>query len=176
MLKNVIDYEMSTENEEAVVTKIKEIEALFPFCVDLSPRERKQLSKMGRKGLDFVERSMMYAREYPILAGGLMDVDALQRDLVLYKQLQRVLSLLNPLAEKLRTTYLLLGAEAYAGARTFYRSAKNAVDSGLEGTSAIVKDLSYHYKKSLPRSQENNEDSTTTVTVPQDASQAKLAA
>jgi len=76
----------------------------------------------------------------------------LKKDLTLLKQVQRVLGVLETFCEKLRDTYMELGAESYAAARIFYRSAQNAAKTGVEGCEYIARDLGEYYKKlSAPR-------------------------
>ena len=146
MLKNLIDFELTKENEESSIQSIRSTEALLPFLVNLSTDERRRLAKMGRDGLDFAEKSLMHAADNPGLVASYMDIPAMQRDLNLMKQVQRVLGVTESFCEKLRDTYMVLGAEVYDGARVFYRTVKNAAVSGAKGCDYIAKDLGDHYK------------------------------
>jgi len=146
MLKNLIDFELTKENEDLSIQNIRSTETLLPFLVNLSVDERRKLYKMGRDGLDFAEKSLMHAADNPGLVSSYMDIPAMQKDLNLMKQVQRVLGVTESFCEKLRDTYMVLGAEVYDAARTFYRTVKTAAVSGAKGCDYIAKDLGDHYK------------------------------
>ncbi len=146
MLKNLIDFELTKENEDSSIQNIRSTEALLPFLVNLTTDERRKLPKMGRDGLDFAEKSLMYAADNPGLVASYMDIPAMQKDLNLMKQVQRVLGVTESFCEKLRDTYMVLGSEVYDAALVFYRTVKNAAKSGAEGCDYIAKDLGDHYK------------------------------
>ena len=46
-----ISASLSEENKTQVIQKLKEVESLLPFIVDLSPEERKTIPTLGRKSL-----------------------------------------------------------------------------------------------------------------------------
>ena len=146
MLKNLIDFELTKENEDSSIQNIRSTEELLPFLVNISTDERCRLHKLRRDGLDFAEKSLMYAADNPGLVSSFMDIPAMQRDLNLMKQVQRVLGVTESFCEKLRDTYMVLGAEVYDTARTFYRTVKTAAVSGAQGCDYIAKDLGDHYK------------------------------
>jgi hypothetical protein len=170
MLKRVIDAEMPKDTEEQVVRTLKETEALFPFMLNLTPKERKALPKMGKKSLDFVERAIMYANENRNMVPPFMDVEAQDRDLTLLKQVRRILGVLAPFCDKLKDTYHVLGSEAYSSARTFYNTVKRASKAGVLGSGTISKDLAERYKRQFTTDGEGAPE--VPVTAPQ-ASQEK---
>ncbi len=162
MTKNLIDAELSKENEDLAVQNITATEALFPFLLNLSTEERHSLPKLRRDGLDFVERTLMHAESNPKLVTSYLDIPGLKKDLTLLKQIQRVLGILESFCEKLRDTYMELGVESYSAARIFYWSAQNAAKSGVEGCDYIAKDLGEYYKKlSAPRKKKENNPAET---------------
>jgi hypothetical protein len=147
IVRNLIDAELSQEDENLVIQKINETEVLLPFLENLSPEERQSLPKMGKKGLDFVERALRYGQEHRPLQIPYVDLDQMKRDLTLKKQVQRILGVLEPFCEKLKDSDIILGAESYAAARVIYNAAKGAAKSGVPGMDTIVKDLSDMYKR-----------------------------
>jgi hypothetical protein len=163
MLKNLIDSELTKENEDLSIQNIRSTEALLPFLLNLSTDERRRLYKLGRDGLDFAEKSLMHAADNPELVASFMDIPAMQKDLKLMKQVQRVLGVTESFCEKLRDTYMVLGAEVYDTARVFYRTVKNAAVSGAEGCDYIARDLGDHYKnlaKPKAKKEEKAENNT----------------
>lgn len=146
-MKNLISAELSSENEELAISKLDELKAIFPFLIDLTVDERRHKSKMGKKTLDFVDRALIYAREHNSLIPPFVDLAEFEKDFVLLKQLQRILSVLEPFTEQIRDTKMQLGAEAYHAARDFYNSTKRAAKSGVHGSDHIAKDLGERYKR-----------------------------
>jgi len=146
MVKNLIDSELTKENEDLSIQNIRSTETLLPFLVNLSVDERRKLPKMGRDGLDFAEKSLMHALDNPELVVSYMDIPGMQRDLDLLKQVQRILGVTEAFCKRLKDTHMVLGSEVYDAARVFYRIVKNASISGVEGCDYIAKDLGEHYK------------------------------
>jgi len=145
--KSIDDASLTKENEELAVQSINAAQAVFPWLIGLTPEVRQSLPKMGKGGLDFVERTLIYGKEHPNLVTAFQDLDTQDHKLGLLKQIQRVLSILEPFCEELSDTYMLLGTEAYASARVFYNTAKAAAKMGVPGCDVIVKDLAERYKK-----------------------------
>jgi hypothetical protein len=164
MIKNLIDAQLSKEDEDLAVQKVREMEGLFPFLVSLTPDERMALPKMGKKSLDFVERTLTYAKEHAGLIPPFRSAQSHQQDLELLKQLQRILGVIEPFVEMLRSTHLQLGAEAYASARDIYHTAKRAAESGVPGATIIARDLGERYKKQFAPDTGSDDEQNTTGT------------
>ncbi len=144
-----IQASLDDATKEQVIQKVREIEALLPFIVNLTLEEKRTLPKMGKKTLAFVERAMGYAQKERDLVPPYLDPLELNSDILLAKQLIDIMEVINPLAEKVSDTYHACGAEAYAAARVFYNSAKAASKGNLPGIDTIVKDLGERFKKSM---------------------------
>jgi hypothetical protein len=157
MYKN-ISAQMSDEAKKQVIQKLKEVESLLPFIVDLSPDEIRSLPKLGRKSLKFVESALNYARQHPNFIPPYLDMNEQERDLQLTRQLVEILEVLNPLSEKVNDTCYAVGAEAYAAARVFYTSIKGAVKTGVPGVDVIARDLGRNFEKSGYAPRKNEEE------------------
>jgi len=154
MINNLIDAELPVEAEEQAVQMIRSAEALFPFLTGVDPNTKKRFPKMGKKSLDFVERSLMHARENRNLVPPFVDIDQFERDYRLMIQMRRVLSMSESFTSKLKHTYFLISAEAFSSAREFYNAVKRAARSGVLGSDTIKIDLAARYKKSLSKEDE----------------------
>lgn len=146
-----VSAELSKENEDMAVAKINELEELLPFLIGLSTDARMALPKLGKKNLDFCDRTLIYGKDNDILITKFMNIEEMERDMKLLKQLQRILSLIEPLYEKIVDTYIELGAEVYSAGRVIYRTSKNAAQAGVPGMQVIVKDLAERYKKQFSK-------------------------
>ncbi len=162
MVNNIIDVELPGDVEEQAIQLIKNTESLFTFLVALTPEERQQVAKMGKRSLDFVERSLMHAKENRNLIPFYVDLDKFERDCRLVIQLRRILASSENLTAKLKDTYLIVGSEAFTAAREFYGSVKNAAHSGVLGCDSIKKDLAARYKKQQAKEEEPTRASETT--------------
>lgn len=147
MIVKKIDSTLTPENEELVVQNLDTAESTLDFLETLTKEERAGLPKMSKKALDFVERALMHAKDNPQLVPPFLDLAAQERDLVLMKQVARILGVTDHFSEKLRDTYRILGAEAYAAAREFYRWVRTAAKSGFEKSDFLAKELGYYYKR-----------------------------
>lgn len=147
MLVKQIDSSLTLENEDLVIQNLTTAESTLDFLGSLTKDERGRLPKMSKKALDFVERALMHAKDNPGLVPPFLDLAAMERDITLMKQVARILGVTEHFGEKLGDTYRILGAEAYAAAREFYRWVQAAAKSGFERSDFIAKELGYYYKR-----------------------------
>jgi hypothetical protein len=146
---------LANEEVETIVAGIKAIREQLPFLVGLTPQERRQTAKLGRKAQTFTVRALdMAVQHYDVMPRHL-DVEEARRDLALYEALNPILQALNHLRELLEDTQMLAGSEAYAAARLAYNSAKlSGKNMGLD---EVVEDLSYQFRRSRKAQQSVSE-------------------
>lgn len=150
MSLNKINAEVPQETETTIIQGIKDAKDLLTFMVDLTAKERIRLAKMSRKSVDFVDRSLLHATNYPQYVPPYLDLEEFRKDVELRKPLYRILAEVSSFQEKLRDTLLLVESEAHTIARVFYKSIKAAAKEGQEAAENIVKDLAFHYKRTTP--------------------------
>ena len=131
-----ISAELSEEEFNQLIQKLKEIEATLSFAVNLTADDIRSLYLLGDKSLAFVEAAFRYANERRNLFPGYLEFDEFKRDLNLYNQLKQVQEFIKPLTEKVVDTTRAVGSEAFSAARSFYKtvqdaSANRAACSGL---------------------------------------------
>jgi hypothetical protein len=156
-----IDAQLSDDDKNTIVTKLREIEALIPFAIKLSTNDRKSLSKMGKKTIGFVSSSLGVAKNQPQYVPNYIDLARKTQDMELAMQLVDVMDVLGPLYEMMRDTLTVAGAEAYLSARVIYDTVKVAVKSGLPGSEVISKDLGSIFKKPRKPSPDTGDTDTT---------------
>lgn len=161
MLKDVINAELSTEDENLVIQQVGEIQTKFPFLIGLTSDERMKLPKMGRKTLDFVEKALIHGKEHADKMPPYVDTAGMERDMVLFKQIRRLLSNVAPFVSKLMDTEMRLGAEAYAMGRVIYNTVKGAAKAGVPGMQTIANDLAKQYRKQFSSSSDQGNASET---------------
>ncbi len=164
MIKNLIEAYLTTENENSVVQKVTEIEALLPFLVGLPPDERRTAPKMGDASVPFVERALMYSKDQSSENPHYIETASLQRDYFLYQQLGRIKGILEPLMRKVNDSHMLLGAQSYQTARLYYKYLGTEVKAGVAGAEAMYRDLSERFKGQGRKKKTTPADTTTTTT------------
>jgi hypothetical protein len=140
---------MSEENKDSLIQLFREAGTIVdPFTVDLDAKGRKALPKMGMKTIGFTSSAMTIATNQPHLVPNYQDIKVQLANLEFARQLQEVLEVVEPVYEKIRDTWMTVGAEAYLAARVFYDSVKTASKQGVPGTDVIVKELGSIFKRS----------------------------
>jgi hypothetical protein len=141
--------EVHAELPDAEVKKIlADIDAIhqrLSFLIGLTPDERREIPKIGRKFHEFVSSSLDMAAENPSLMPACLKVDQARKDMDLYDALNPIHQGLSQLRKLVGDTQTLVGSEAYAAARLAYSSAKTTgKGQGLDDT---LHNLSRHFHK-----------------------------
>ena len=139
MPTNRVNATLSSEDKEAVLAALKLVREKLPFLIDLSKQERKKLAAMGDTRYSFVHRALVAAEHSPEVLPRNFSIEDYRRDVELLDALLSVSQTVRRLEEGLNDTSLELGAEAYAAARTVYRSVK--FDRSGAGLDETKKDL-----------------------------------
>ncbi len=163
MIKNIIDAELPVEVEDQVVQTIRNMESNFPFLLALNPEDRQAIPKIGKRSLDFVERSLMHAKENKNLVPPLVNLDEFDRDYRLMVQLRRVLSVAESFTRKIKDTYMAVGSEAYESSRDFYDYIKRGASRNEIGCEEIRRDLAARFKKQLTTEEDPPGETTVTT-------------
>lgn len=147
MSTNELSVEISQEKDTAVNQLLDNLTSELDFLVGLSIDERRRLVKMGRKNVDFVERSFRHAEGNPQFLPAYMPIEEFKKDVDSSDWLRKVEKAMDQLSNKLKDTAILAEAEAFQSARLYYNSVKAAARAGDESAEQIARDLTIHYKK-----------------------------
>lgn len=147
MSTNDLSVEISQEKDTVVHQLLDNLTSELDFLVGLSVEERKRLVKMGRKNVDFVDRSFKYAEGNPQFLPIYMPFEEFKKDVDFSDWLRKVEQKLDQVSDKLKDTAILAEAESFQTARLYYNSVKAAAKAGDEGAEQIARDLAVHYKK-----------------------------
>jgi hypothetical protein len=142
-----ISTEITTETLTSVIQKLKEIDEVLPFTINLTAGEKRALPKMGDKSVAFVEKAHEFAVRNPEYLPAFLKVEEFKRDIDLTKALKSIMNVISPVEEKISDTFYAVGSEAFSAALTFYNSAKRASKSGVPGSDTIVAELHKRYKQ-----------------------------
>jgi hypothetical protein len=157
MNTNRISATLAQTDREEVMQAIATIKTKLSFLTDLSPEERKALSKMGDKSQAFVTMALEIATQNQDYLPRSFDVEEMRKDVELYDQLRPILVALSQLQHLVEMTSMIAGSEAMGAALTVYRSAKvHGQGTGLE---AVLNEMSQRFARKTPRKPESEEAS-----------------
>lgn len=145
MTIRTIDTTFSATDVEDVLTAIEAIRQKLSFLMGLTPTERRQLAKLGRKSQTFVVKALDVATQNAGLMPRCLNIDEARRDLALFEALNPVLQSLNQLRELVEDTQMVAGSEAYAAARVAYSSIKT-VGKNM-GLDEVTDDLAQQFRR-----------------------------
>jgi hypothetical protein len=131
----------SQEKEQRALELIAELKEILPFVIKLSANDRKTMPKMDDGRLPFVEKSLNYGKQQPLIIPPFTSIEELTNDLGLFNSTRLVAQELNSLSEMVNDTRTAVGSDAYQAALSIYNSAKGAVKMGIPGTQSIVDEL-----------------------------------
>ncbi len=125
---------------KAIVDDITTLAAKMEPLVSIAPSDKRRLAKMGLKTRAFVTDAILIADKYPDILPQAQDPQSLRAKLNTVDNLREVHQLLMSLADKLRDTMTVAGAEVYEDARLVYTIAKtNVKTTGLQSAKESLK-------------------------------------
>jgi len=144
---NRIDAVLTDSEILALKTQFTAIESSIPFLTGLTPEERIALPKINVSNKIFVEDALMHIRNTPGILPAYLDAAKIERDYVLFGQLDELLRLSKRITEKLEDTMMLAGSEAYVSALTAYRLFGAASQAGIAGSDTAYSHLQSRFSK-----------------------------
>jgi len=139
---NRVSETLTTDQEKQLHDAFDVIEAIVStFVVGLSATERSVLPKISNSNKTFTGDALLGAKQNPELLPSYVKVEEMEKDYVLYNQLDPYVERVNKLFVKLSDTQMLAGSEAYTGALTVYKLASSAADGGVPGANALYQML-----------------------------------
>jgi hypothetical protein len=163
MSLNMIDAELTQENEDLAIQHVRDGRSLLPFLVGLPAKEIRRMPKLGDSYVEFVNRMRYHAQMFPKYFPADITLEIFNRDYDLNERLQRVSKVVKSFDKDLDDTILLLKSEFYKASRLYYSNAKTAGKAGDKDAERIAKDLSEHYMKRDAGSETPAETTDTTA-------------
>lgn len=145
MNKTFISATMSQANVDAVKAAIVTIGTQMPFLISLNEEERRALTKVGPKSVDFVQEAYNASVNFPGILPPLFDKVEYGKDTALFKALSEIKLLINSLNEKVNSTYMAVGAESMNGSLTVYELVRSATKNS-PGLKSVSEELSKRFK------------------------------
>ncbi|MBI3220894.1 MAG: hypothetical protein HYZ44_15370 [Bacteroidetes bacterium] len=161
MNKTSISATLTQANIDAVKAAIVAIGAQVPFLISLSKQERRALTKVGPKSIDFVQEAHNASVNFPNILPPVFDKVEYAKDTALYKSLNEIKLLINSLNEKIESTHMAVGAESMNASLVVYKMVHSASKTtpGLESVYAELRQrFKNQGKKASKKKQSKNTD------------------
>lgn len=141
-----ISASLTAEQKTTVRNNLNAVKSTLSFTVNLTPKERKTLFKMGAKSVGFVELALRVAKENPGILPVGFNIAEFEKDVKLSLDLVEINTILAPLAEAVDDTNLAVGSEAMAQSNRIYELVKSAAkhDANLK---ELKNQLAERYKR-----------------------------
>ena len=147
MSKNELSVEITQEMDTSVHQLLDKLQEELDFLKDLSIKERQRVAKMGRRDVDFVNRSYRYAGGNPDFVPAYMSLEDFKKYVDFSDWLRRLEKKVEAVLDKIKDTALLAESEAFKLSRLYYNSVKAAYGAGNTSAEPIARDLGIHYKR-----------------------------
>lgn len=132
-MENKIDATLSVADRDKILQFIRDIRALLPFLVDLSPENRHSLVKMGDKSRAFVEGCLTLAESDDSFLPRSFEKTEMRQDKDLFDAMSPIAVEISKLAEALQDTILLTGSDLIMNSFEVYGNAqKNGRGADLD--------------------------------------------
>ncbi len=142
---NRINISQTAEQAAAITTAVNTLETALSAMEGATPKERRDLVKLGPKSREFAELALTVARDNPALLPAGLDLPGLERDAALYIQLQATRVRLEGLLTRVSDTGMFAGSDWMYGALVIYRSLRaHGEGSGLD---TVIQDLARRFRK-----------------------------
>lgn len=147
MSTNHVSIVIAPEKDTIVQQLLDNLSAELDFLVLLAIEDRRALSKMGRRDLDFVYRAFKHASGTPVYLPPYVLLEEFKKDVDYSTWLRKVEKKIDLILTKVKDTALLTESEAYKSGRLYYNSVKAAAKAGDEEAEKITKELAIHFRK-----------------------------
>ncbi len=145
MASNHVSATLSLQARDEIMSAINDIRAQLPFMIDVAPKVKKSMPKMGDKSRAFVQKALDVAIQHPDFLPRSFDIAELQRDVSLFEAIYPLAMALAQLQADLDDTLAAVGSDAFTAALQVYRHAKAHGDgSGLD---TLVEDLGQRFDR-----------------------------
>ena len=150
-MSNYISAEITPAKITETLGFITSIKNNLSFLIKLDPSVKKTMTSLDDERAPFVAKCLQYGQREAKIVAPYIDLVELNKDLILFNNLQAITREINRLADMINDTRIAAGSDAYVTALGIYNSAKQAAKMNVPGTKAIVDDLktAFEVKPSL---------------------------
>lgn len=129
--ENLVSLELTKEEIAEYEAAIGTLKKLSDRLIEISPSDRMETPKMGKKTYQFVTKCIDVMELTPDLVPKYVDIAEVKKDISLIAQLQKILFPLQAITRRVEDTAMIAGSEAYMGCISMYQSLKTASRSNV---------------------------------------------
>lgn len=146
-MSNYISAEISSEKVSETLGLLTSVKNNMPFLIKLENVSKKGMVSLDDSRTPFVAKCLQYAQKEAKIVPPYVNLEELNKDLILFSNLQNLAREVNRLADMLNDTRIAAGTDAYVASLSIYNSAKQAAKMNVPGTQAIVDDLKKAFER-----------------------------
>jgi hypothetical protein len=173
--KNLVQETLPAELYEEITETLKAIQQkLLPYTATLRHKDVKKLKTINSKSYPFVQKAITASQVAPHLKPAWVSSEEMEKDFLLYKQMQQLTSLMEQISDLTRSTAYIAGDEAMSASLAIYNLAKSAAAMGIEGANQLYTDMKKRFPQRTRRrlaKTEGEEASQNSEDLPTDFSQ-----
>ncbi len=136
---------LTPAQKTTIKTNLAAILAILNFLVNLTPKQRRTLFKMGPKSVGYVQLALQIAQNNPSILPSAFNVAEFAKDVSLSTDLVEIETVSTPLAEGISDTLIAVGSEAMKQANRVNDLVKVAAKSDAN-MDVLRKQLAERYK------------------------------
>jgi hypothetical protein len=150
--ENLVSLELTDEEIREYEAAIESLKKLSVKLIEISPADRMEAPKMGKKTFQFVTKTIDVMDLTPDLVPKYVNPVEVKKDVKLIAQLQKILFPLQSITRRVEDTTMVAGSEAYLGCISMYQSLKTAARSNVESARTHYNNLREYFPGSGTRS------------------------
>ena len=158
-MENKVSISIPAADLKAIKEAIAILQAkLSPMLIALTPKQRKDLFKMGEASKPFVEKVLEYANSNSEFLPAFANVEEMNKDWKAHHELNPCYNALNQIVSNLGDTVLLLGADLMKPSNAYYNSVQMGVKMDVPNAKPIYADLKVRYEQKPKKKENGTED------------------
>ena len=142
---NRINIDPSTIDFKKAHRLLDEIEDILEFTVGITMEEKAKLIKLSTTRQKFTEKANVLAMQNPEFLPPYLKLEDFQNDTNLIIELTKLQLRLEKISSKIDSTLSVTKHENFLNATSFYRSTKNAAQSGVPGSDSALIELADYF-------------------------------
>lgn len=132
---------LSPAKRQALINQIAALQASMPYLVNLTPKEKVNYLKMGKKAPTFIKTALELAKQNPNMLPAYFDMPGFTADVQDHQFLSDALVQINSLQQAVANTVIALEQESIRAALDFYKHCQAAATQNIPRASATLAEL-----------------------------------
>ena len=145
MITDRINITLTAEQIASLNAAVAGVESAMPGFASLSGEQSRRLFKLGDASEAFVLKTLDALRQNPDLIPATVELQTLERDVVLREALRPIRARLLQLAERVDGAFKLAGADLMEGCSVVYRTLR--IHGEGEGMEALLEDIGQRFAR-----------------------------